>query len=966
MSISIFSPIRFRGRFRLSLWLCTLLSLFVIQAEEEAPGKSSSGKVMRVRLKDALRDGTDLGLRFTMEGEKLNPKVYGFAMFWNEFGIRDNAFNYRIHKGRIVEQRATESGWDVKLDMKIEGDPWVKGGPASYQLQIQQKAGEVSGSFSGIFHDPAKPAAHEVADSPLRGSLASSIARAIPGHRPFEPEEHPRILVRKADLPLIRQRIAETPEGQAIFARMKARAELVQGLQRAQAWKTLNYSSMYLVTGDQEWADKAKQGVLEEMKAPITASKMIWRAPRYAMVAITYDQCYDAWDPDFRLQVAQWLEHRIFTLERGGGRGYNSAPHSNWQAITKGSLGIIGMALLDDPGTFRQPPVPVAEQLASPAPLPLPEGVTAQELAPGRSLLEWLVASSFEGVDDQDRLQAAGGRASLQPKEGTEVRFGEEQIRFRRVPTDLVNGLKGGATRIRCVEISDRRPNNTSYYFSWVKVSEEQTLQVDIQHWRTSLWIGGARVNKNGKIHLLPGTYPLMMQVSIGQPSGQLVLGFKAVDHKEAEAEQANRYADYVQAKERWEQEHEAWLAKGGKVGQAEMAIEMGRIGVEDYLTSSLGDKGYPMEGDGYLAFPVTVALGPYLIAAEQAMGISYQDTTGIGDVLALQLWQTIGDRKINHGPPGWKIIDDGGEERSGTWPTLFGVTKEEHLPALKSWFDRTMGLQGNKSFGISHSTQGLMALVNYPWEVEGQAINEVMDPIYFDRYHSYLVARKGWNNAQDHVAVIHLLERPRGATHLATPYPHYFLEANGERLFSASAPQAGPVKNPKGFIGGKTLSFQDFGGGSFLHAADLSTSYIQIPTRKQIKQGAPVDPNPKAKVTRHNAVFFDEGGATIYALLDQEWKNQVIQTDLSSEKPIKVSGYLFTIEDPNSPVQGAVMPVKGDAKLKASAGRLSVSSEGGHLIVTVTSGEAPVQTKEGIQVGSRLFTVEDGELIVK
>ena len=33
------------------------------------------------------------------------------------------------------------------------------------------------------------------------------------------------------------------------------------------------------------------------------------------------------------------------------------------------------------------------------------------------------------------------------------------------------------------------------------------------------------------------------------------------------------------------------------------------------------------------LAFPTTVALGPYLNAAEQAMGISYQDGTGIGDV---------------------------------------------------------------------------------------------------------------------------------------------------------------------------------------------------------------------------------------------------------------------------------------------------------------------------------------------
>ena len=69
---------------------------------------------------------------------------------------------------------------------------------------------------------------------------------------------------------------------------------------------------------------------------------------------------------DFRLQVTKWLEYRISTLERGGGKGYNSAPHSNWQAITKGSLGIIGMALLNDPGLFESPPVPTTPGLASP------------------------------------------------------------------------------------------------------------------------------------------------------------------------------------------------------------------------------------------------------------------------------------------------------------------------------------------------------------------------------------------------------------------------------------------------------------------------------------------------------------------------------------------------------------------------------------------------------------------------
>ena len=40
---------------------------------------------------------------------------------------------------------------------------------------------------------------------------------------------------------------------------------------------------------------------------------------------------------------------------------------------------------------------------------------------------------------------------------------------------------------------------------------------------------------------------------------------------------------------------------------------------------------------------------------------------------------------KINHGPPGWKIVDQSGEERAGTWPTLLGVTKEKHLTGFEN-----------------------------------------------------------------------------------------------------------------------------------------------------------------------------------------------------------------------------------------------------------------------------------------
>ena len=152
--------------------------------------------VLRVRLPAGLRPNTDISLRFTLNDGLVEEKVYGFAMFWNDLGIRDNAFNYRIHKGRVLSQEATPAGLKVVVDMTVESDPWVKGGPAHYELLITVADGQASGQYTGQFHQIGAESAHQ-ASGILSGTVGASVARKIPGHVPFEAEEHPRILVRK-------------------------------------------------------------------------------------------------------------------------------------------------------------------------------------------------------------------------------------------------------------------------------------------------------------------------------------------------------------------------------------------------------------------------------------------------------------------------------------------------------------------------------------------------------------------------------------------------------------------------------------------------------------------------------------------------------------------------------------------------------------------------------------------------
>ena len=57
----------------------------------------------------------------------------------------------------------------------------------------------------------------------VAGKFLISVPAA--GFKKLEPNEHPRLIFRQSDLPMIKQRL-ETPEGQAIMARFLAPALL--------------------------------------------------------------------------------------------------------------------------------------------------------------------------------------------------------------------------------------------------------------------------------------------------------------------------------------------------------------------------------------------------------------------------------------------------------------------------------------------------------------------------------------------------------------------------------------------------------------------------------------------------------------------------------------------------------------------------------------------------------------------
>jgi hypothetical protein len=150
--------------------------------------------------------------------------------------------------------------------------------------------------------------------------------------------EHPRLLFRKGDVPVLRKK-AETPVGKAMVARLKyllggGEAMPVEfnlnppvniGAKGPSQLKpgafTVNHAAgfglLYQLTGETKYADLARQCLDKVFAGQVDRDERYsWKAPGTGFrvsgvhqgVAIAYDLCYDAWPDDFREKVVKEIQ----------------------------------------------------------------------------------------------------------------------------------------------------------------------------------------------------------------------------------------------------------------------------------------------------------------------------------------------------------------------------------------------------------------------------------------------------------------------------------------------------------------------------------------------------------------------------------------------------------------------------------------------------------------------------------
>lgn len=177
---------------------------------------------------------------------------------------------------------------------------------------------------------------------------------AVQGWKPVAAGEHPRLIFRKDDVAALRKR-AETPAGKAIIERAENQLEAP-----FTTWHAAGHAFLYQITGDQAWADKAKQAAEQTIAGKANPDRrytwpgngQLRAGPCLSALALAYDMAYDGWDAATREKIAKGIVANKYLEEIA-----NSPRHcpgcNHWGAHT-GGAGIALLALRGDAGVDAQ------------------------------------------------------------------------------------------------------------------------------------------------------------------------------------------------------------------------------------------------------------------------------------------------------------------------------------------------------------------------------------------------------------------------------------------------------------------------------------------------------------------------------------------------------------------------------------------------------------------------------------
>ena len=160
--------------------------------------------------------------------------------------------------------------------------------------------------------------------------------------------EHPRGLITASEVPDLRQRVQQEPF-RAIFQKLQKQTEILQNAvstagtfqEYAAPNLAVHQSFLYLLSGEEEWAQKAYENLAAIFRESTIfnnpVSRGLTRANMLQKIALAYDFCYNAWSQEQRDEVNRQLYKLTYTVQANMGFDANYSLVSNWMGVRWGS-----------------------------------------------------------------------------------------------------------------------------------------------------------------------------------------------------------------------------------------------------------------------------------------------------------------------------------------------------------------------------------------------------------------------------------------------------------------------------------------------------------------------------------------------------------------------------------------------------------------------------------------------------
>jgi len=687
---------------------------------------------------------------------------------WERVLVHHLNYNNGVGFAQITRANVTDEKMEFGLRLAVGRDPYLVGGYGEYSLVLEKVGpgeygeGEYRGKYKGKYHDIDIEGDAICVKAPKRRPLR-------PGWTPVQPNEHPRMLFRKCDLPKLRAKL-NTPLGKAAFRRMLACGYSPDGGGGQLTYRHVALGLLYRLTGDERYAQEAIEHTKHQMKQKgfgFMSLGQVW-GPRFSNIAHAYDLCYDAWPVGFRSEVESYMYGSSYTTAtkmQSLSVCANDHPCSNYHSPICGGGAALGLAYYGIPGPAPTPPG--GTKLLVPAKFEGKpgKGVPVLQLVPNQSPRTWLWSGPIlNGAMTKEMIDSLGDTQESPIVEGRTFKYNNDEFTFKPIERKYMQGGMvypwnvlaaenpdcGSAGMLLHVVLENHRPG----FYRVMLPAQGDSL----------LMIGGVAVPNRAFIEFKEGFYSMTLSY-VGQKDmvAGIGVGFKLMTSDREEI--AILLKDNLQKSKRDQVFYDLALEDHKKTGMDGNKINTFYMTVTKMVRSHrllMGDGGFQSEGEVYThtaITPLRYAAAYYNVFGQTAT--PYPDVTHFPTrYIATSALHPGGTYKGRVRRPTLQsdgYFGGGGNTHGVHWIcTAFRILPEKHKPAALWVWNKLTGVEEGKPETLANLVEGVSILdvintfVNYPMDMKPVHPRERITKNWVAKTKGVYVFRNAWEGKDD------------------------------------------------------------------------------------------------------------------------------------------------------------------------------------------------------------------------